>query len=53
MDLGARQIDHLLDRQVLPVLSRELLEQMTGDEMPTKLTMGIDAEGGFTYAFSS
>ncbi|MCP4248519.1 MAG: type VI secretion system ATPase TssH [bacterium] len=53
VDLGARQVDHLLDRQVLPVLSRHLLEQMAGEEMPTMLTMGIDAEGGFTYAFSS
>ena len=52
VDLGARQIDHLLDREVLPQLSRELLQQMTGETMPTTLTMGTDEAGEFTYTFS-
>ena len=52
VDLGARQIDHLLDREMLPELSRELLQQMAGETMPSMLTMGLDAEGQFTYTFS-
>ncbi|HUU83386.1 MAG TPA: type VI secretion system ATPase TssH [Phycisphaerae bacterium] len=52
VDLGARQIDHLLDREMLPELSRQLLQQMAEDTMPAKLTMGLDAEGQFTYRFS-
>jgi type VI secretion system protein VasG len=52
VDLGARQIDHLLDREMLPELSRELLQQMAGETMPSKLTMGVDAEGSFTYTFT-
>ena len=53
VDLGARQIDHLLDRQVLPELSRQLLQQMTAETMPTALTMGTDQAGAFTYTFSA
>jgi type VI secretion system protein VasG len=53
VDLGARQIDHLLDRVVLPELSRRLLEEMTKDTVPTAVTMGAGEEGMFTYAFSS
>ncbi len=52
VDVGARQIDHLLDQAVLPVLSRQLLERMGSDEMPTALTMGVDDAGEFVYTFS-
>ncbi|MHC4234715.1 MAG: AAA family ATPase, partial [Planctomycetota bacterium] len=52
VDLGARQVDHLLDREVLPELSRELLQQMAGETMPTALTMGTNEAGEFTYTFS-
>ncbi|MCK4659890.1 MAG: type VI secretion system ATPase TssH [Phycisphaerae bacterium] len=53
VDLGARQIDHLLDREVLPELSRELLQQMAGETMPTAVTMGVNEAGEFTYEFSA
>ncbi len=53
VDVGARQIDHVLDRTVLPQLSRRLLEQMAEPEMPATVTMGIDDAGEFTYVFSS
>ncbi|MBN2563418.1 MAG: type VI secretion system ATPase TssH [Phycisphaerae bacterium] len=52
VDLGARQIDHLLDRVVLPELSRRLLEEMGGETMPSEVTMAAGEEGAFTYAFS-
>ena len=53
VDIGARQIDHALDRIVLPALSRQLLEQMAEAEMPAKVTMGTNDAGEFTYSFSS
>ncbi len=53
VDLGARQVDHLLDREVLPELSRRLLQEMTGEAMPASVTMGVNDAGGFTYAFAS
>jgi len=52
VDIGARQIDHLLDRMVLPELSRALLARMTEETMPSTVTMGTDGGEGFTYAFS-
>jgi type VI secretion system protein VasG len=52
VDLGARQIDHLIDQAVLPVLSRRLLEQMAAEKMPKAINMGLDEAGQFTYEFA-
>jgi type VI secretion system protein VasG len=52
VDIGARQVDHLLDRTVLPELARQLLSRMTEDEMPTAVKMGSGSDGEFTYTFS-
>ena len=52
VDIGARQIDHILDMTVLPGLSRRLLEKMTEETMPKTVTMGTDEAGEFTYSFS-
>jgi type VI secretion system protein VasG len=53
VDLGARQVDHLIERTVLPEMSRQLLEQMSGERMPKSVTLGVDQAGeDFTYAFS-
>ncbi|MBN2448704.1 MAG: type VI secretion system ATPase TssH, partial [Phycisphaerae bacterium] len=51
VDLGARQIDHLIDQRVLPILSRRLLEEMAGEKMPTATNMGLGEDGEFTYEF--
>jgi type VI secretion system protein VasG len=53
VDIGARQIDHLLDRAVLPELSRQLLAKMTEDTMPTSVTMTTNEAGEFSYDFES
>lgn len=52
VDLGARQIDHVIDREVLPVLSRRLLEQMATEKMPAVVRMGVSDAGEFTYEFT-
>ncbi len=52
VDLGARQLDHLIDRDVLPELSRRILEQMALEEMPKTLRMTVDEEGEFEYIFA-
>lgn len=52
VDVGARQIDHLLDRTVLPELSRALLVKMAEDEMPKAVTMSANDQGKFAYAFA-
>jgi len=52
VDIGARAIDHILDKHVLPVLSRKLLEMMVEDKMPKAVSMGTDDAGEFTYSFT-
>jgi type VI secretion system protein VasG len=51
VDSGARNIDFILDRTVLPEASRVLLGHMAEETMPNALTLGFDDEGNFTYTF--
>jgi type VI secretion system protein VasG len=53
VDIGARQVDHILNQQVLPGLSQQLLEQMATETMPKSVRMGVNPEGNFTYTFAS
>ena len=52
VDIGARQVDHILNQQVLPGLSRQLLEQMATETMPKSVRMGVNGDGNFTYTFA-
>lgn len=52
VDIGARQIDHALNREVLPAFSRALLGKMTEEALPKSVTMGVGESGEFTYTFS-
>ncbi len=52
VDLGARQIDHLLDKAVLPELSRRLLEQMCEGKEVSIITMSVGGADEFEYTFS-
>ena len=52
VDSGARNIDFIIDRTVLPEASKVLLAKMAEDVMPARLTLGIDDDGRFTYTFS-
>ncbi|WP_431295551.1 type VI secretion system ATPase TssH [Rahnella sp. PAMC 25559] len=50
-DTGARNIDSLLNQQILPVLSQQLLSRMSHKQRTTSLTLGWDEEEGITLAF--
>ena len=52
VDTGARNVDFIIDRHVLPSASRALITRMTEEEMPARLTLGLDEDGEFTYTFS-
>ncbi|RJP32378.1 MAG: type VI secretion system ATPase TssH, partial [Phycisphaerales bacterium] len=52
VDVGARNVDHILDQSILPKLSRLLLEQMTHETMPAKATIDADQAGEFAFEFS-
>ena len=50
-DSGARNIDSLLDQQILPVLSRELLVRMTGMQTPKSIHLSFSQADGIGLAF--
>ncbi len=52
VDTGARNIENILTRTMLPALASECLAKMANGEEITKLHIGVDEEGGFTYQVS-
>ncbi|WP_312629020.1 type VI secretion system ATPase TssH [Scandinavium sp.] len=52
-DTGARNVDSLLNQQILPVLSQQLLTHMAARQKPHSLTLGWDEEEGIVLAFDA
>ncbi|MDH2067225.1 type VI secretion system ATPase TssH [Pantoea sp. GD03673] len=52
-DTGARNVDSLLNQQILPVLSQQLLSHMAAKQKPEMLTLGWNDDEGITLAFSA
>lgn len=50
-DTGARNIDSLLNQQILPVLSQQLLQRLAQQRKPNSLTLGYNDEDGITLDF--
>jgi len=50
-ETGARDIDAILKRAVLPRLSREILTRMTEAGMPDSVRLDSDEDGNFTLVF--
>ena len=50
-DTGARNVDSLLNQQILPVLSQQLLSHMAVGHKPQILTLGWDEGEGIMMAF--
>ncbi|QLS55602.1 type VI secretion system ATPase TssH [Citrobacter sp. RHBSTW-00887] len=51
-DTGARNVDSLLNQQILPVLSQQLLSHMAAKQKPHSLTLGWSEEEGIGLEFS-
>jgi type VI secretion system protein VasG len=49
VDTGARNIENILTRTMLPELASECLSRMANDETISKLHVGVTEEGDFTY----
>jgi type VI secretion system protein VasG len=47
---GARNIETILNRTLLPELSALVLERLAGGGQVGSIHVGLGAEGGFTYA---
>jgi len=52
VETGARNIDHIINRTLLPRIASEVLVQMSEARLPETLEVGIDETGDFTYDFS-
>ncbi|HCC5834276.1 type VI secretion system ATPase TssH [Citrobacter farmeri] len=52
-DTGARNVDSLLNQQILPVLSQQLLSHMAAKQKPTALTLGWSEEEGIALEFDA
>lgn len=50
-DSGARNIDSLLDQQILPVLSRELLERIATQRLPARIVLAFSEQDGIAVDF--
>ncbi|WP_374979338.1 type VI secretion system ATPase TssH [Pseudomonas solani] len=51
-DTGARNIDGLLDQQILPVLSQQLLQRQAARQHSHGVTLGYSEEQGITLHFT-
>tara|TARA_R110002096_G_scaffold80432_13_gene188473 strand:+ start:548 stop:3112 length:2565 start_codon:yes stop_codon:yes gene_type:complete len=51
VETGARNVDHIIRGNLLPKMSKQLLEQMSGEEMPSTLTVSIGENGEFNMEF--
>jgi type VI secretion system protein VasG len=49
VDSGARNVDHILTRTMLPELSKEFLARMAAGEAISKVHISVGAEGSFVY----
>ncbi|WP_192072754.1 type VI secretion system ATPase TssH [Pantoea agglomerans] len=52
-DTGARNVDSLLNQQILPVLSQQLLTHMAAKQKPHSLTLGWSDEEGVGLEFDA
>ena len=49
VESGARNVDHILTRTLLPEISREFLARMAGGERINRVHVTVGAGGGFRY----
>ncbi|WP_319777055.1 type VI secretion system ATPase TssH [Maridesulfovibrio sp.] len=53
VETGARNIEYILNGNVLPKMSKEILLHMTEGGMPAAVHLGVDGDGSFTMEFSA
>jgi type VI secretion system protein VasG len=52
VESGARNVEHILMRSLLPEISSEILGRMAEDEPITRVRISVDGSGAFQYAVS-
>lgn len=53
VETGARNIEYILNGNVLPRLSREILSHMSDGEMPSAVTLDVDEQSEFSVVFTA
>ena len=51
VDTGARNIDHIVNRTLLPEIATEIIGRMGEEHAPDRLSVDLDASGAFSYRF--
>jgi type VI secretion system protein VasG len=51
VETGARNIDHIVNKTLLPQIATEILTRMNSSEPTTRLVVDVAADGAFTYRF--
>jgi len=51
VETGARNIDHIMNGTILPMMSQEILARMSEGDMPSEVRMGILEDGSFKIDF--
>jgi type VI secretion system protein VasG len=52
VESGARNVDHILTRSLLPEMSQEFLTRMAAGESISRVHVSVDDKGAFQYAIS-
>jgi len=52
VESGARNVEHILMRTLLPDISREVLARMAADQPINTVQISVDGKGGFQYGIS-
>ena len=53
VETGARNIEYILNGNVLPQLSQTILTHMAQGSMPSKVTLEVDDDGSFKFEFDA
>jgi type VI secretion system protein VasG len=51
VEAGARNIDYIIDKTILPNISAALISKIADEVMPSRLILTIDESGEFQYQF--
>jgi len=53
VETGARNIDHIINRTLLPEISTEILQRLGDEQQSSALKVGIAEDGSFAYTFEA
>ncbi|KPK95726.1 ATPase [bacterium SM23_31] len=53
VETGARNIEYILNANILPRLAQNILSHMTKGDMPSQVDLGVDKKGEFTIKFKN